>query len=140
VFGKGLQAGGEVPRQQAIVGIHKDDKVSATALQPAVSCRCRTRVLLPDVLDAGVGRRHGGRLVRRAVVYDDDFVNRMPLGKDTVERLAEKPALVVTRNNDADPGLIQRVQRHGKIVTAGCQWELSGKAEGGGREELSISS
>jgi hypothetical protein len=93
----------DLPRLPHVVGIQKRHVAAAGGGDPGVPRRGDPAVCLPQHADpVAVRRQELWRRIRGAVVHDDHLEDRKRLSERAVDRLPEKPRVVVGRNDDGD--------------------------------------
>ena len=96
------EAVGDGVRAQEIVGIEKDDEARARLPQAGVSGGCQAGVGLPYEPHTKVARGDRRWIVVRAVVDDDDLIERPRLRKRAAKQLVEEVCLVVCVHDERD--------------------------------------
>ena len=96
---------GQFAGQPDVVAVEERHEIADGGFERTVARGCRTRVLLPQDADAvAEGAQHGGRLVRRAVVHDEDLVAAGALlGEGRLKRLADELRPVEDWHDDGHP-------------------------------------
>ena len=83
---------------QSIVSVQKHQVVAARVSETCVPRGRQSSVRLPDAPNARKPPDNGGRVVRRPVVHDDNFVCRPCLGQNALERFVEEMPLIENGN------------------------------------------
>ena len=89
---KPVQVGCERVRLKPVVGIEKDQVMSARRPPAGIARRSQSLVGLADQPDLRVAAHHRARVVGRAVVDDDHFIRSHALPKSALDRVGPKTA------------------------------------------------
>src|SRR5713226_459647 len=108
MFAHAANAGLESVGQQAVVGIEKNEELTAALTQPSVACTGKTGIFLINISHRRIARDDIRGAVGRAIVHDDDFEVRITLRQNTFIGLREKLSVVVAGNYHRHPAWVWR--------------------------------
>src|SRR5262245_11866871 len=90
-------------RVPQIVGIQESDKLTLCYTQSSVARRRRSGTGLPRVANPVIViGDHGGGVIGRAIVHDNDLQRPVRLGQNAIERLVQVPLAIEDGDNTTD--------------------------------------
>lgn len=106
IFLCGREQIGNIYRFNIVVAVNKDDIFTFCKGKSSISCRGNAAVGLmynaDPVIPCCVGIAKGPTLVRRAIVYQDQFEIRFRLAQNTVDAIRKVILSKIDRNNNRD--------------------------------------
>src|ERR1700751_3637268 len=99
---KALEAGFNRALAEPVVSIEKDDLLASRGFKSGVARRGKPPVSLTDQTDTGIAGHHDVGMVRRAVIDDDDLVDRDRLADHTAARVVQEGCVIKARNDHRD--------------------------------------
>jgi hypothetical protein len=95
-------------RHEHIVSIEEDDMASRGAPEACVTRAGKTTIALADkTYPFELSDNAGGIIASRAIVHNDDFIERARLGRDAIECVSEKSRLIEDRDDDGNGRAIE---------------------------------